>query len=74
MKQSTFKSNISQLQENAMRFLFSFQLLAIGFFIPVLFAVGIHTMAPSQENEVRKTEIAKDVLPANTHVLSNQNG
>ena len=74
MKQSNFKSNISQLQERLMRFLFSFQLLAIGLLLPALFAIGIHTMAPKQDHEVRKTEVARDVIPANTHVLTNQNG
>ncbi len=74
MKQSNFKSNISQLQERLMRFLFSFQLLAIGLLLPALFAIGIHSMAPKQNNEIRKTEVVRGVLPANTYVLSNQNG
>jgi hypothetical protein len=74
MKQSNFKSNISQLQERIMRFLFSFQLLAIGLLLPALFAIGIHTMAPKQDKEVIKTEVASDAMPANTHILTNQNG
>ena len=74
MKQSNFKSDISRLQERTMRFLFSFQLLAIGLLLPALFAIGIHSMAPKQDNEVRKTEVARDMMPANTHILTNQNG
>lgn len=74
MKTSNFKSNLSQLQEKALRLLFSFQLLAIGFLLPALFAIGIHTMSSKQQDEVRKTEGVTNVAQANTFTLTNQNG
>ena len=74
MKTTNFKSNLSQLQEKALRILFSFQLLAIGFLLPALFAIGIHTMSPKQQDEVRKTEGVTNVAEAHTFTLTNQNG
>ncbi len=73
MKTSNFKSNLSQLQEKVMRLLFSFQLLAIGFLLPALFAIGIHTMSAKQQHEVPKTDAVSNVAQTNTHTLTNQN-
>ncbi|MEO5502036.1 MAG: hypothetical protein ABIR31_11400 [Ginsengibacter sp.] len=74
MKTSNFKSNLSQLQEKVMRILFSFQLLAIGFLLPALFAIGIHSMSPKQVNEVKETQGISNVAQAPTFTLTDQNG